>query len=69
MVDPRPFPPCKLLVGPDILLLGTTNRNGQLALTAKVPNDKRLIGMKVYVQMATPARLLSMTDGLELKIY
>ena len=69
MIDPRPFPPCQLLVAPTLVFFGTTNRNGQFAFVARVPNDRRLIGAKVYVQMATPARLLSMTDGLELTIY
>lgn len=51
MIDPRPGPPCKLLVSPDVLLFGLSNRQGQLSWTFQIPNDRRLIGMKVYLQM------------------
>lgn len=69
MLDPKPFPPCQLLVSPAVLLFGPTDRNGQLSWSLSIPNDTRLIGVKVYLQMATHARLLSMTDGLELTIF
>ncbi len=69
MIDPAPFPPCQLLVGPDVLLFGPTDRNGQRSWSLSIPNDTRLIGVKVYLQMATHAQLLSMTDGLELTIF
>jgi hypothetical protein len=69
MLDPRPFPPCQLLVDPAVLLFGPTDQNGQRSWSLSIPNDTRLIGMKVYLQMATHAQLLSMTDGLELTIF
>ena len=52
MIDPRPGPPCKLLVSPDVLLFGKSNVQGQQAWTFQIPNDRRLIGVKIYLQMA-----------------
>ncbi len=70
MLDPKPSPPCQLLVGPDVLLFGPTDRYGQRSWSLQIPNDTRLIGVRVYLQMATPGRiLLAMTEGLELTIY
>ena len=70
MLDPKLNPPCQLLVGLDVLLLGPTDRFGQRSWSLQIPNDTRLIGLKVYLQMTTPAGLyLGMTEGLELTIY
>ncbi len=52
MIDPRPGPPCKLLVSLDVLLFGSSTGQGQQAWTFQIPNDRRLIGVKVYLQMA-----------------
>jgi len=51
MIDPRVGPPCQLLVSPDVLLFGKSTNQGQLSWTFQIPNDKRLIGLKVYLQM------------------
>jgi len=51
MIDPRPGPPCKLLVSPDVLLFGTSTRQGTLSWNFQIPNDRKLIGVKVYLQM------------------
>lgn len=69
MIDPRPWPPCQLLVAPEVLLPGLADRSGRQSWTLSIPNDKQLIGVKFYFQMASPATTLHMTDGLELTIY
>ena len=51
MIDPRVGPPCQLLVSPDVLLYGRSTSQGQQSWTFSIPNDKRLIGVKVYLQM------------------
>ena len=68
MIDPTVDPPCQLLVGPLVLLTGRTTTNGQQAWTFAIPNDRNLIGRKIYFQMATSGRALHMTDGLEITI-
>jgi hypothetical protein len=34
-----------------------------------IPNDQTIIGIRVYMQMATPGTLTHMTDALELTIH
>ena len=69
MLDPTVGPPCQLLVSLDVLVGGATDANGQQTLAFTVPNDPRIAGLHVYLQMATLASTSSMTDGLDLLIY
>lgn len=69
MLDPIPSPPCQLLVSLDVVLAGATNNLGQQSLTFTVPNDQKLIGVKVFLQMATLGKTSHMTDGLDLLIH
>ena len=69
MIDPVPGPACQLLVAPDILLFGMTTTNGLRSWTFGVPNDPKIIGLKVYLQMATGGALTHMTEGLELTVF
>lgn len=69
MIDPRPGPPCKLLVSPDVLLFGKSTSQGQLSWTFAIPNDRKLIGLKLYLQMAnSDGKNEHWTDGLALTI-
>jgi hypothetical protein len=70
MIDPRVGPPCQLLVRPDVILFGQTDQFGQQSLILTIPNDRKFIGLTVYLQMANTSAtgLAHWTDGLALKI-
>jgi hypothetical protein len=69
MLDPNVGPPCQLYVAAQIQLPGATDSQGQLNQVFPIPNDQTIIGIKVYMQMATPGTLTHMTDALELTIH
>lgn len=68
-LDPVPNPPCQLLVSLDLILGGLTDTNGQRTHGFLIPNDPRLVGLHVYLQMATLGANNHMTDGLDLTIH
>ncbi|MEE9126219.1 MAG: hypothetical protein V3U11_03690 [Planctomycetota bacterium] len=69
MIDPTVGPPCQLLVSPDVILFGQSDKFGQQSLIFMIPNDRKLIGRTRYLQMANTSAtgLAHWTDGLALK--
>ncbi len=68
-LDSSVNPPCQLLVAAHLRLAGLADSQGQQAHTFNVPSDPKLVGVRLYFQMASPATTLHMTEGLELEIY